>query len=87
MRSVRHTDPDGLGQGSSTARLVFVGEAPGFEEDRQGEVFVGRAGQLLTKIIGAMGLTREDVFICNVLKCRPPGNRDPSAEEILKCNP
>ena len=76
-----------FGQGNPAARLVFVGEAPGFEEDRQGLVFVGRAGHLLTKMIGAMGLTREDVFICNVLKCRPPDNRDPAANEILACRP
>lgn len=76
-----------FGQGSPDANLVFVGEAPGFEEDRQGLAFVGRAGQLLTKMIAAMGLTRDDVFICNVLKCRPPNNRDPSADEILACSP
>ena len=74
-----------FGQGSAAARLVFVGEAPGYEEDRQGLAFVGRAGQLLSKMIVAMGLSREDVFICNVLKCRPPNNRDPSADEILAC--
>ncbi len=76
-----------FGQGSPGARLVFVGEAPGYEEDRQGLAFVGRAGQLLTRMIAAMGLTREEVFICNVLKCRPPDNRDPSADEILACSP
>lgn len=76
-----------FGQGNPAARLVFVGEAPGFEEDKQGLAFVGPAGQLLTRMIGAMGLTREDVFICNVLKCRPPGNRDPLADEILSCSP
>ena len=76
-----------FGQGNPAARVVFVGEAPGYEEDRQGLVFVGRAGQLLTRIIVAMGLDREQVFICNVLKCRPPGNRDPSADEILACSP
>lgn len=76
-----------FGQGNPDARLVFVGEAPGFEEDRQGLAFVGRAGQLLTKIIGAMTLSRDDVFICNVLKCRPPNNRDPEADEILACSP
>jgi DNA polymerase len=75
-----------FGQGSPAARLVFVGEAPGFEEDKQGLAFVGPAGQLLTRMIVAMGLTREDVFICNVLKCRPPGNRDPHADEILACS-
>jgi uracil-DNA glycosylase family 4 len=76
-----------FGQGDPAARLVFVGEAPGFEEDKQGVAFVGRAGQLLTRMIIAMGLSREDVFICNVLKCRPPQNRDPAADEILACNP
>ena len=75
-----------FGQGDPAARLVFVGEAPGYEEDKQGLAFVGRAGQLLTRMIAAMGLSREDVFICNVLKCRPPGNRDPSADEILACS-
>jgi len=76
-----------FGQGDPDARVVFVGEAPGFEEDRQGVAFVGRAGQLLTRMIVAMGLTREQVFICNVLKCRPPNNRDPAADEILACSP
>jgi len=76
-----------FGQGSSTARLVFVGEAPGYEEDKQGLAFVGKAGQLLTKMIDAMGTSRDQVFICNVLKCRPPGNRDPLADEVLACNP
>lgn len=76
-----------FGQGSPIARLVFVGEAPGYEEDRRGLAFVGRAGQLLTRMITAMGLTRDDVFICNVLKCRPPDNRDPTAGEILACSP
>jgi DNA polymerase len=76
-----------FGQGNSAARIVFVGEGPGFEEDKQGLAFVGPAGQLLTKMIAAMGLSREEVFICNVLKCRPPGNRDPLADEILSCSP
>ncbi len=76
-----------FGQGNPDARLVFVGEAPGYEEDKRGEAFVGRAGQLLTKMIEAMGLSRDAVFICNVLKCRPPGNRDPMADEILACSP
>lgn len=76
-----------FGQGSATARLVFVGEAPGFEEDRQGLAFVGKAGQLLTKMIEAMGLTRDEVYICNTVKCRPPNNRTPTADEILACNP
>ncbi len=76
-----------FGQGSANARLVFVGEAPGYEEDQKGLAFVGRAGQLLTKMIIAMGLKREDVFICNVLKCRPPNNRTPAADEIAACSP
>jgi len=76
-----------FGQGDPAARLVFVGEAPGFDEDRQGLAFVGRAGQLLTRMIAAMGLTRDEVFICNVLKCRPPENRDPLADEVLACSP
>lgn len=76
-----------FGVGNPDARLVFVGEAPGYDEDQQGLPFVGRAGQLLNKMIGAMGLRREDVYICNVLKCRPPGNRDPLADEALACSP
>jgi len=76
-----------FGQGHPAARVVFVGEAPGFEEDRQGLAFVGKAGQLLTRMIAAMGLTREEVFICNVLKCRPPENRTPAADEIAACSP
>jgi len=73
--------------GNSKAELVFVGEAPGFDEDKQGEPFVGKAGQLLTKIIEAMGLRREEVYICNVLKCRPPQNRNPLPEEVANCEP
>jgi uracil-DNA glycosylase family 4 len=76
-----------FGVGNPKAALVFVGEAPGADEDREGEPFVGRAGQLLTKIIEAMGLARRDVYICNILKCRPPGNRDPEAPEIAACEP
>ncbi len=76
-----------FGEGSPQAELVFVGEAPGADEDQQGRPFVGRPGQLLTKIIEAMGLKREQVYICNILKCRPPGNRNPLAEEILACEP
>jgi len=76
-----------FGAGAPSARIVFVGEAPGFEEDRQGIPFVGRAGQLLTQMIIAMGLKREDVYICNVLKCRPPNNRDPAADETTACRP
>jgi uracil-DNA glycosylase len=73
------------GEGNPDARLVFVGEAPGQNEDEQGRPFIGRAGKLLTKIIEAMGLKREDVFIGNILKCRPPNNRDPQATEIAEC--
>ncbi|OPY84242.1 MAG: Uracil DNA glycosylase superfamily protein [Syntrophus sp. PtaU1.Bin208] len=76
-----------FGEGNPAAELVFVGEAPGADEDLQGRPFVGRAGQLLTKIIVAMGLNREDVYICNILKCRPPGNRNPLPEEIEVCEP
>ena len=75
------------GQGSPHARLVFVGEGPGEEEDRQGLAFVGRAGQLLTKMIESIGLTRDQVFIANILKCRPPGNRTPAPGEIANCLP
>lgn len=74
-----------FGQGNPKAELMFIGEAPGRDEDEQGLAFVGRAGQLLTKIIEAIGRTREDVFIANVLKCRPPGNRDPQPDEIEAC--
>jgi uracil-DNA glycosylase len=76
-----------FGQGSPQARLMFVGEAPGGDEDEQGLAFVGKAGQLLTKIIEAINLRRDDVFIANVLKCRPPGNRNPETDEILQCQP
>ncbi len=76
-----------FGAGDPAARLLFVGEAPGFDEDQQGLPFVGAAGQLLTKIIEAMKLTREKVYIANCLKCRPPQNRNPLPEEILACNP
>jgi len=75
------------GEGSPHARIFFVGEAPGADEDAQGRPFVGRAGKLLDKIIIAMGLRRSDVFIGNILKCRPPGNRDPRSEEIIRCLP
>ena len=74
-----------FGSGSPTADLMFVGEAPGFHEDKQGVPFVGSAGQLLGKLLAGIGLTREDVFVVNVLKCRPPGNRDPLPEEIAAC--
>ena len=76
-----------FGQGHPKARLMFVGEAPGADEDEQGLAFVGKAGQLLTKIIEAIGMRREDVFIANVLKCRPPGNRNPEPDEIVQCQP
>ena len=76
-----------FGVGNSTADLMFVGEAPGADEDIQGIPFVGRAGQLLTKMIEAMGFARDDVYIANVLKCRPPGNRNPEPDEIAQCQP
>jgi DNA polymerase len=71
--------------GNTQASLVLVGEAPGFLEDKKGEPFVGEAGQLLDRILFAMKLRREDVYICNVIKCRPPGNRNPEKEEIMAC--
>src|SRR4029077_16858352 len=74
-----------FGSGSPDADLMFVGEAPGFHEDKQGVPFVGAAGQLLGKLLGGIGLTRDEVFVANVLKCRPPGNRDPLPEEIEAC--
>jgi uracil-DNA glycosylase family 4 len=76
-----------FGDGSAKAQLVFVGEGPGADEDAQGLPFVGRAGKLLTQMIEAMGLQRSDVYICNVVKCRPPGNRQPEPEEVEKCSP
>ena len=76
-----------FGSGNPSAELVFVGEAPGYDEDQQGLPFVGRAGQLLTKIIESINLKREDVYICNVLKCRPPENRNPEPDEVAACNP
>jgi len=76
-----------FGVGNPHADLVFVGEAPGRDEDLEGKPFVGKAGQLLTRIISAMGLTRDDVYICNVIKCRPPDNRDPLPAEIDMCEP
>lgn len=76
-----------FGEGNPAADLVFVGEAPGADEDAQGRPFVGRAGQLLTRIIEAMGMKREEVYICNILKCRPPGNRNPEPGEIAACEP
>jgi len=76
-----------FGVGNPDADLMFVGEAPGADEDIQGEPFVGRAGQLLTKIIEAMGMKRDDVYIANVIKCRPPGNRNPEPDEVDRCEP
>lgn len=76
-----------FGVGNPKARLVFVGEGPGADEDLQGEPFVGAAGQVLNRLITNMGLKREDVYICNVVKCRPPGNRDPEPDEVAACSP
>jgi uracil-DNA glycosylase family 4 len=76
-----------FGEGNEHARLVLVGEAPGMDEDLTGKPFVGQAGKLLTDIIKAMGLTRDEVYICNIVKCHPPGNRDPEADEIETCLP
>lgn len=76
-----------FGEGDPRAALAFVGEGPGRDEDLSGSPFVGAAGQLLTKIINAIGLERSDVYICNVVKCRPPGNRDPGPDEIAACGP
>ena len=75
-----------FGSGNPNAELVFVGEAPGFDEDKQGLPFVGRAGQLLTKIIESIDLKRDDVYICNILKCRPPENRNPEPDEVMACS-
>ncbi len=74
-----------FGSGNPHAELMFVGEAPGADEDEQGLPFVGRAGQLLTKIIESIGMRRDEVYICNILKCRPPGNRNPETDEIAAC--
>jgi uracil-DNA glycosylase family 4 len=76
-----------FGVGNPGADLMFVGEAPGMHEDRQGEPFVGAAGQLLTRMLGEIGMNREQVYIANILKCRPPGNRDPQEDEIETCTP
>ena len=75
------------GQGNPDARLMLIGEGPGQDEDETGYAFVGRAGQLLTKMLAAIGLAREDVFICNIVKCRPPHNRAPEPEEAAACLP
>lgn len=76
-----------FGSGSPDADLMFVGEAPGFHEDQQGVPFVGQAGKLLDKLLGGIGLSRADVMVVNVIKCRPPGNRDPLPDEIAACEP
>jgi uracil-DNA glycosylase family 4 len=76
-----------FGSGNPNADIMIIGEAPGKDEDEQGKPFVGRAGQLLTKILEAINFKREDVFICNILKCRPPGNRDPEKQEVAECEP
>jgi uracil-DNA glycosylase family 4 len=76
-----------FGVGNPDADLLFIGEAPGLHEDRQGEPFVGAAGQLLTRMLEGIGMTRDQVYIANVLKCRPPGNRDPQEDEIETCTP
>ena len=76
-----------FGNGHPDADLMFVGEAPGFHEDQQGLPFVGQAGKLLDRLLGGIGLTRADVWVANVLKCRPPGNRDPMPDEIEQCEP
>ncbi len=79
-----HTVP---GEGPEDAEIMFIGEAPGFHEDRQGRPFVGAAGRFLEELLASIGLKREDVYICNVIKCRPPGNRDPLPDEIEACKP
>lgn len=76
-----------FGTGDPAARLVLIGEGPGEEEDRQGQPFVGRAGQLLNKMLESVGITRDEVYICNIVKCRPPGNRNPEPDEIAACAP
>src|SRR6266545_3343397 len=76
-----------FGVGDPSADLMFIGEGPGFHEDRQGIPFVGAAGQLLTKLLGEIGIARDTVYICNVVMCRPPGNRDPLPDEIEACSP
>jgi uracil-DNA glycosylase family 4 len=75
------------GEGPEDAEIMFIGEAPGFHEDRQGRPFVGAAGKFLEELLASIGLTREDVYIANVIKCRPPGNRDPLSDEIAACKP
>ena len=75
------------GEGPEDAQIMFIGEAPGFHEDRQGRPFVGAAGRFLDQLLESIGIKREEVYICNVIKCRPPGNRDPLADEIKACAP
>ena len=79
-----HTVP---GEGPENAEIMFIGEAPGFHEDRQGRPFVGAAGRFLEELLASIGLTRDEVYICNVIKCRPPGNRDPLSVEMAACKP
>jgi len=76
-----------FGVGNPDADVMFIGEGPGYHEDKQGEPFVGAAGQLLTRLLGEIGLRREDVYIANTVKCRPPGNRDPLPDELESCRP
>lgn len=83
-QGIHHKVP---GQGSANAKLMIVGEGPGYEEDRQGLAFVGPAGQLLTRMLAAIGLSRDEVYIANVVKCRPPANRVPSPDEARECLP
>src|SRR5438045_5952333 len=85
LHSTRHKIV--FGDGNPKAQLVFVGEGPGADEDAQGLPFVGRAGKLLTQMIEAMGLQRKDVYICNVVKCRPPEKRQPEKDEVAECSP
>ena len=75
------------GEGAENAEIMFVGEGPGFHEDQQGRPFIGAAGKFLDELLGSINLTRADVYICNVVKCRPPSNRDPQQEEIAACAP
>jgi DNA polymerase len=75
------------GEGPADAQILFIGEAPGFHEDQQGRPFVGAAGQFLEELLASIGMTRQEVFIANVIKCRPPGNRDPLPDEIEACKP
>ena len=83
-RDIHHKVP---GQGNPGAKLMLIGEGPGYEEDQSGLAFVGPAGQLLTRMLGSIGLTREEVYICNIVKCRPPRNRTPEPEEAAACLP